>query len=329
MTFVLCGLDIDDKAALVRRQLDRRGRRARACTWTLARTDHADADTEEAASALLHVTIKTPDPKRAKAFSRAAVELALASYPGFTLTSPPGDGTPVGVYRPEYVPQQSIEHVAVLPDGTRAADRARRHATGTPTRDVRRRGPRAHVAGGPTRRVPLGHHRRRPLRRQGRRRQPRRLGPRPGRLPVARERADRRPAPRAAAGGQGPRHRAAPAAEPARGQLRAARPARPGRGRVHPLRPAGQVARRVAALAARRRPGGAAVTADPFRTPERAALRETVRRFVETRSCPTSTSGSATASCRASCTARPASSACSASPSPRRPAAGAATSSTR
>ncbi len=154
MTFVLCGLDIDAKAALARRQLtDAVG--ADGLHWTLARTDHEDADTEETASALLHVTIKTPDPKRAKAFSRAAVELALASYPGFTLTSPPGDGSPVGVYRPEYVPQRDIEQVAVLPDGTRRAI-APPAVTGSapaPAPVVEEISP---VPGGPTRRAPLG-----------------------------------------------------------------------------------------------------------------------------------------------------------------------------
>ncbi|UVS78079.1 acyclic terpene utilization AtuA family protein [Actinokineospora sp. UTMC 2448] len=113
-TFVLTGLDIDAKAALVRRQLP-----GEDITWTLARTDREDADTEETASALLHATVRTPDPARAKAFSRAAVELALASYPGFTLTAPPSDGTPVGVYRPEYVPHTDVPHIAVHPDGTR------------------------------------------------------------------------------------------------------------------------------------------------------------------------------------------------------------------
>jgi catechol 2,3-dioxygenase-like lactoylglutathione lyase family enzyme len=118
MTFVLCGLDIDQKAALARQQLeDTVG--AEGLEWTLARTDHADADTEETASALLHVTIRTPDPQRAKAFARAAVELALGSYPGFTVTAPPGDGTPVGVYNARYVPQEAVLHTAVLPDGTR------------------------------------------------------------------------------------------------------------------------------------------------------------------------------------------------------------------
>lgn len=151
MTFVLCGLDIEEKAALVRRQLtgavDSDG-----LYWTLARTDHQDADTEEAASALLHVTIKTPDPQQAKAFARAAVELALASYPGCTLTSPPGDGTPVGVYRPEYVPQRDIEQVAVLPDGTRRPV-APPEMFGA---DATAPAPDPEYTPGPTRRAPLG-----------------------------------------------------------------------------------------------------------------------------------------------------------------------------
>lgn len=115
-TFVLTGLDVAAKANLVRHQLEQ-AVGADGLTWTLARTDRADADTEETASALLHVTVKTADPKRAKAFSRAAVELALASYPGFHVTAPPGDGTPFGVYRAAYVPRTSVRHRAVLPGG--------------------------------------------------------------------------------------------------------------------------------------------------------------------------------------------------------------------
>ncbi|OLR95013.1 acyclic terpene utilization AtuA family protein [Actinokineospora bangkokensis] len=114
-TFVLCGLDVDAKAELARAQLEQ-AVGAEGLHWTLARTDHADADTEETASAFLHATIRTPDPKRAKAFSRATVELALASYPGFTLTAPPADGTPVGVYRAEYVDRTQVEAVAVIGD---------------------------------------------------------------------------------------------------------------------------------------------------------------------------------------------------------------------
>ncbi|GAA3859199.1 DUF1446 domain-containing protein [Saccharothrix violaceirubra] len=116
ITFVLCGLDIEAKAALARRQLeDLVGRTD--LSWTLARTDHVDADSQEAASALLHAVIRTMDPKRAKAFSRAGVELALSSYPGFHITGPPGDGSPFGIFRAAYVLRDEVRHQAVLPNG--------------------------------------------------------------------------------------------------------------------------------------------------------------------------------------------------------------------
>ncbi|GIF52902.1 uncharacterized protein DUF1446 [Asanoa ferruginea] len=119
MTFVLCGLDIEAKAALARAQLeDAVG--TEGLEFTLARTDHPDAVDTEAASALLHVHLKDQDPKRAgRAFSAAAVELALASYPGCTLTTPPGDATPFGVFTADSLPQERVDHVAVLPGGER------------------------------------------------------------------------------------------------------------------------------------------------------------------------------------------------------------------
>jgi hypothetical protein len=149
---VLCGLDVDAKADLARRQITAQVG-GDGMTWTLARTDHTDADTEETASALLHATIMTTDAKRAKGFSRACVELALASYPGFTLTAPPADGTPVGVYRPHFVRSTLVPHVAVLPGGDRV------DVPPTPGRPVHEL-PEPPVPGplpiGPTRRVPLG-----------------------------------------------------------------------------------------------------------------------------------------------------------------------------
>jgi hypothetical protein len=154
-TFVLCGLDIEAKAALARRQLER-AVGSDGITWTLARTDHTDADSEETASALLHATVKTPDPQRAKAFSRACVELALASYPGFTLTAPPADGTPVGVYRPEFVDQSAVDQVAVLPDGQRRRIQPPAE-TATPGWALDRSDAELPpVPAGPVRRVPLG-----------------------------------------------------------------------------------------------------------------------------------------------------------------------------
>ncbi|HEY5419627.1 MAG TPA: acyclic terpene utilization AtuA family protein, partial [Marmoricola sp.] len=120
--FVLTGLDIDAKAAWVHEQLEARlePRRPEIVDWHLDRLPLPDAETEEAASCLLRVTVKDPSPDVVgRAFSSAAVELALASYPGFTMTSPPGSASPYGVYRPAYVDRAEVEQVAVMPDGER------------------------------------------------------------------------------------------------------------------------------------------------------------------------------------------------------------------
>ncbi|MGW1059549.1 acyclic terpene utilization AtuA family protein [Micromonospora rubida] len=119
MTFVLCGLDIPAKAALVRGQVEA-AVGTDGLEFVLARTDHPDVGDTEAASALLHVHLRDGDKARAgRAFSAAAVELALASYPGCTLTTLPGDATPYGVFTADVVPQGGVEHVAVLPSGER------------------------------------------------------------------------------------------------------------------------------------------------------------------------------------------------------------------
>jgi Acyclic terpene utilisation family protein AtuA len=121
MTLVLTGLDIEAKAALVRRQLET-GLTVKPAEmeWALARTDHPDAATEETASALLRCVVRDPDPANVgRQFSSAAVELALASYPGFHATGPPGEGQVYGVFRPGFVAATEVPHVAVHADGTR------------------------------------------------------------------------------------------------------------------------------------------------------------------------------------------------------------------
>ncbi|GGM35304.1 exopolyphosphatase [Longimycelium tulufanense] len=155
-TFVLCGLDIEAKAELVRRQLES-AVGSDGIEWTLVRTDRGDADTEETASAFLHATVKTPDPKHAKAFSRGAIELALASYPGFHVAAPPSDGTPFGIYSSAYVPQDAVQHVAVLPDGHRVTmppppESRSTVDVSTPPATT----PQDPLPPGPTRRAPLG-----------------------------------------------------------------------------------------------------------------------------------------------------------------------------
>ena len=156
MTFVLTGLDVEAKAELVQRQLEAGlSVKPAELQWTLARTDHPDADTEEAASALLHCVVRDPDPANVgRQFSSAAIELALASYPGFSVTAPPGDGSVYGVFTAGYVDAGEVAHVAVRADGNRTAIAAATETRDlTPVADPRLPDP---LPDGPTTRVPLG-----------------------------------------------------------------------------------------------------------------------------------------------------------------------------
>ena len=155
-TFVLTGLDIEAKAALLRRQLEA-GLTVKPAElqWNLARTDRPDADTEQSASALLTCTVRDPDPdKVGRRFSSTAIELALDSYPGFHTTAPPSDGSVYGVFTAGYVPATEVEHIAVHADGTRVAippaietrDLAAVDAPNLPEP----------IPTGPTKRLPLG-----------------------------------------------------------------------------------------------------------------------------------------------------------------------------
>ena len=155
--FVLTGLDIEAKATLVRKQmeaawLDRRPAEVR---WTLARTDHPDAPTEEQASALLRLVVRDKDGRVAgRAVSGAAVELALAGYPGFHLSAPPSDAAPYGVFEAAYVDASAVEHTAVLPDGRRLAVPAPTATSDLePVPEPELPEP---LPAGPTRRAPLG-----------------------------------------------------------------------------------------------------------------------------------------------------------------------------
>ncbi|MFF1686852.1 MULTISPECIES: acyclic terpene utilization AtuA family protein [unclassified Streptomyces] len=159
VVFVLTGLDIEAKAALVREQMDEAFDHAKSrpaqVNWELARTDRADADTEETASALLRLVVRDSDAEAVgRTLSSAAIELALGSYPGFHVTAPPGKGTPYGVFEAAYVDRGEVEQVAVLPDGERKLityDGPARALT-----DVEEPPLPAPLPPGPTRRAPLG-----------------------------------------------------------------------------------------------------------------------------------------------------------------------------
>jgi hypothetical protein len=151
--FVLTGLHIEAKAQLVQQQLA--DVLPPGSEWTLARTDHTDAGTEEGASATLRCVLRGADPKAVgRAFSGAAVELALASYPGFHLTGPPGDAQPYGVFTAAYLDRAEVEQIAVLPDGSSAPVAGPDQTE--PLTGPEPPGPRAWTADGPVRRVPLG-----------------------------------------------------------------------------------------------------------------------------------------------------------------------------
>jgi hypothetical protein len=154
VTFVLTGLDLEAKADLVTRQMRASFPDAEV---SLSRSDVGDPATNEEATAHLRVTVKDSSPDRiGRAFSSAAVELGLASYPGFTMTAPPGDATPYGVYRPAFVPREAVVPVVVHADGRRVEVPHAPVGRGEPVEPV---GPPADgsvAVGGETARVPLG-----------------------------------------------------------------------------------------------------------------------------------------------------------------------------
>ena len=170
MTFVLTGLDIEEKAAVTLRSLERSlggpGAFGQFAEFDarLIRSDKPDATVNAEATAQLRVTVKDPDAdKVGRRFSSAATELALAGYPGLHLTAPPGSSSAYGVYWPALVPAGLVVPETVHADGRRVpvphlayleADRApggdgagagHRPPSSPPTTDR-----------GPTRRLPLG-----------------------------------------------------------------------------------------------------------------------------------------------------------------------------
>ena len=120
--FVLTGLDVEAKADWVRAQLTRSltDSSPASVTWDRTSTPHPDANTEEAASCLLRCTVRDPSASVVgRGFTAPAVELALSSYPGFTMTGPPAPATPYGIYRAEYVDRAAVTHTVVHADGRR------------------------------------------------------------------------------------------------------------------------------------------------------------------------------------------------------------------
>jgi len=118
--FVLTGLEVEAKANWVREQLTTAmGSGAPSVVaWSEITPPSLDGATEEAASVLLRCTVRDASAEPVgRVFTAAAVELALASYPGFTMTGPPAAPTPYGIYRPAYVDRTAVTHTVVHADG--------------------------------------------------------------------------------------------------------------------------------------------------------------------------------------------------------------------
>ncbi len=142
----LTGLDIEAKAQVVEAAF------WRACpygpddfgsvTSRVIRTDQADPESNEAATAQWRVTVKDPDERKVgRAFSNAFIETALASIPGFYgLSGGPSAASSFGVYRPALISADlvpSYVHVAgntVHIDSTAPANGSAE--TGEPSRAV-------------------------------------------------------------------------------------------------------------------------------------------------------------------------------------------------
>ena len=126
-TFCLTGLDVEAKAELLEDQIWSHipgGRDAFAFARTrLVRSDHENPATNEAATALLRVTVKDPDERVVgRAFSNVAVELALASIPGFYGLGGPTGASPYGVFWPTTLPADLCPQVVTVGGTTTVVD---------------------------------------------------------------------------------------------------------------------------------------------------------------------------------------------------------------
>jgi hypothetical protein len=120
MTFVLTGLDIEEKAALTLRSLDGmlNDEPPAELDTRLIRSDKPDAAVNAEATATLRITVKDTDPDRVgRRFSGAATELALASYPGLHLTGPPTSASDYGIFWPALLPAELVTPRVVHADG--------------------------------------------------------------------------------------------------------------------------------------------------------------------------------------------------------------------
>lgn len=113
VTFVIPGLDVEEKARLAEdtfwRAVGGKDQFAEVSVL-LRRSDRPDPPTNLDAFAELTISVKDTDARKVgRAFSSKAVEMALANYPGFTITGPPGREQQFGVFWPALVSASRVE----------------------------------------------------------------------------------------------------------------------------------------------------------------------------------------------------------------------------
>ncbi|HJR88287.1 MAG TPA: acyclic terpene utilization AtuA family protein [Acidimicrobiia bacterium] len=121
MTFGISGLDVEEKAWLLESALWKAvgGRNQfETAEVQLIKSGRPDPQTIDDSMSYLRFTVKDPDPNKVgRSFSRTAVELALANYPGLFLTTPPGDASPYAIYWPTTIPAELVP-ISVVVDGS-------------------------------------------------------------------------------------------------------------------------------------------------------------------------------------------------------------------
>ncbi|MEU4452201.1 acyclic terpene utilization AtuA family protein [Nocardioides sp. NPDC023903] len=156
--FVLTGPDIDAKATWLRDQLDAELPIGPDYTWSTYRIPAPDSPTEEGAACILRLSARAADADAVgRALTAPAIELALATYPGFHVTAPPGRPSPFGIYKPAYVRRDRAPETVHLPDGsTYEVPAPLAYAEPSPQRPQTFASPAFGVAVGSLRSVPLG-----------------------------------------------------------------------------------------------------------------------------------------------------------------------------
>jgi hypothetical protein len=157
-TFVLTGTSIEEKAQVAQDALWKRipnGEKAfDTVTVRLLRADRSDPATMEDAVALLTITVTGADRRWVSHFSRAAVEIGLATYPGAYFTSPPQTGTEFYVFWPTVMRAELFNQRVTLGERTWTVSGASNTDESPQPLPPTPRGERTYS--GPTRRLPLG-----------------------------------------------------------------------------------------------------------------------------------------------------------------------------